>query len=214
MYENNTLDKIDNALLAKSNNGRIAYYALGFIIAFALIYFALYDTSESFLDTNTRQLNDISIKLANEKTYIATHRSVIPALKQKIQTNTIALSDTRDTNAYLDNKLKELSYLLFNDKSWADFMDRLTALAKNYNVNILKIENNFLDTKNQTSEEVKQVLNIDVDSTGSFHSTMKFLNAIEKSQLVVDVYNSTISSSNRSNSVESNIQIAVWGMLY
>jgi hypothetical protein len=214
MYENNTLDKIDNALLAKSNNGRIAYYGLGFIIAFALIYFALYDTSESFLSNNSAQLETVTHDLASETNYINSNKNNIPDYREKIQSSTILLSDTRDTNAYLDNKLKELSYLLFNDKSWADFMDRLTALAKDYSINILKIENNFLDTKNQTSEEVKQVLNIDIDSTGNFHSTMKFLNAIEKSQLVVDVYNSTISSSNRSNSVESNIQIAVWGMLY
>ncbi|MDR2342552.1 MAG: hypothetical protein LBD84_05905 [Campylobacteraceae bacterium] len=214
MHEDTILDKIDNWLSAKSKNERGLVYIIACCAILGIIYLTLFESSELYLNSKQRILNDTASKLSNEINFINSNSQVIPQLQISIQNYSTSLTDIRDSNEYIDGKLKDLSYLLFNDKSWADFMDRLAFLAKKYNVNILKIENNFLDNHDLQNTKVKQVLDVEVDFIGNFHNTMKFLNAIEESQLVVDIYNSNISSSIRSNSVDSNIQIAVWGMLY
>ncbi|MDR0580100.1 MAG: hypothetical protein LBG21_05810 [Campylobacteraceae bacterium] len=214
MHEDTILDKIDNWLSAKSKNERGLVYIATCCVVLGIIYLTLFESSELYLNSKQRILNDTTSKLSNEINFINSNSQVIPQLQIGIQNYSTSLTDIRDSNEYIDGKLKDLSYLLFNDKSWANFMDRLAFLAKEYNVNILKIENNFLDNQDLQNTKVKQVLDVEVDFIGNFHNTIKFLNAIEESQLVVDIYNSNISSSIRSNSIDSNIQIAVWGMLY
>ncbi|MDR3177782.1 MAG: hypothetical protein LBT96_02240 [Campylobacteraceae bacterium] len=214
MHEDTILDKIDNWLSAKNKNERTLVYVVVFCVIIGIIYLTLFQPSELYSSSKQRMLSDTSNKLVSEINYINSNSQVIPRLESDIVNYSTALNDIRDSNNYIDGKLKELSYLLFNDQSWANFMDRLAFLAKQYNVNILRIENNFLDTQDLQNRKVKQVLDIEVDFIGNFHNTIKFLNAIEESQLVVDIYNSTISSSTRSNSLDNNIQIAVWGMLY
>ncbi|MDR1555090.1 MAG: hypothetical protein LBS39_03575 [Campylobacteraceae bacterium] len=214
MHEDTILDKIDNWLLLKSKNERGLVYIIAFCLIIGFIYLTLFESSESYLNNKQRILDNTNAKLSNEIIYINSNSQVIPNLENDIINYSSSLSNIRESNNYIDGKLKELSYLLFNDQSWANFMDRLAFLAKEYNIGILKIENTFLDNKDLQNRKVKQVLDIEVDFRGGFNNAMKFLNAIEESQLVVDVYNSTISSSVRSNSINGNIQIAVWGMLY
>jgi hypothetical protein len=214
MHENTFIDKIDNWLLTKSQNERGLIYIISFLAIVGIIYLAIFQSSEDFLSSNKNQLTQTTRNLATKVAYINENKPSIPVKKQEIEDYLTLLVNVNEANNYIDSRLKELSYLLFNDQSWANFMDRLALLAKEYKINISKIENTFLDSKDLQSREVKQVLNIEVDSRGSFHNIIKFLNAIEESQLVVDVYNSMISSTSRSNSVDSNIKIAVWGMLY
>ncbi|MDR1460100.1 MAG: hypothetical protein LBI78_00440 [Campylobacteraceae bacterium] len=214
MHEDTLLDKIDNWLSAKSKNERGLIYIIACCSIVGIIYLTLFEPSEFFLSNEQRILNETTSKLVNETNYINSNSQAIPGLENGIRNYSTSLNDIRDSNNYIDGKLKELSYLLFNDQSWANFMDRLAFLAKEYNVNVLRIENTFLDSKDLQDRKVKQVLDIEVDFRSNFNNAVKFLNAIEESQLVVDVYNSTISSSIRSNSIDGNIQIAVWGMLY
>ncbi|MDR0408238.1 MAG: hypothetical protein LBH45_04950 [Campylobacteraceae bacterium] len=214
MQEDTFLDKIDNWLSAKSKNERGLVYVIAFCAIIGIIYLTLFQPSEFFLSDKKRILSDTTNRLSSETNYINSNFQVIPGLQSGIRNYSVSLEDIKDSNDYIDGKLKELSYLLFNDQSWADFMDRLAFLAKEYNINILKIENTFLDSKDLQDRKVKQVLDIEVDFRSNFNNAIKFLNAIEESQLVVDVYNSTISSSIRSNSIDGNVQIAVWGMLY
>ena len=86
------------------------------------------------------------------------------------------MEKTTYTNAYVDNKLKELSYLLFNDENWAKFLHSITQLAQKYSVRIKVIENKINEPSIQ---KIEQILTLKVDFSGSFANTMKFMNAIE-----------------------------------
>jgi len=54
-------------------------------------------------------------------------------------------------------------------------------------------------------------LNLRVDFKGNFKNIMKFINAIEESKLVVDIYEINLESKSGLNGY---INIAVWGMKY
>ena len=100
------------------------------------------------------------------------------------------LETAKFTNQYFDNKLKEISYLLFNEQNWAKFLDSLAFLANKNSVKITKISNEF---KNPTPQKIEQVLDIKIDLEGNFKNIVGYINSIEESDLVVDV-NSRINS--------------------
>ncbi|MDR1007010.1 MAG: hypothetical protein LBL65_00400 [Campylobacteraceae bacterium] len=213
MNNDTLLDKLDNYLSSKKvSETYLIYLVVVGIIAF-IVYYLVFPEAEKFYNRYTAQLTQITLDLRNEEVYIENGKPQVIVFETENKNNGELLKDMQYVNSYVNGKLKELSYLLFNDKSWASFMDRITALAKDYKINILKIENDFKDNKDLQNGKIEQVLNIDIDSRGSFHNVIKFINALEESQLVVDVYESKISS-NTTSVLDSNIKLAVWGMLY
>ncbi|MCD8544737.1 MAG: hypothetical protein LRY52_07750 [Sulfurospirillum cavolei] len=60
-------------------------------------------------------------------------------------------------------------------------------------------------------QKIEQILSLKVDFNGSFSDTMKFMNAIEESELVVDIYE--LNCTGKKN-IEGQFNIAVWGMKY
>ncbi|MDR2635605.1 MAG: hypothetical protein LBC08_02115 [Campylobacteraceae bacterium] len=213
MNNDTLLDKLDKYLSAKKVSEVYLIYLVAAGLIVFLVYYLVFPEAESFYNQQKAKLSDITNKLIIEERDINTGRPEIIRLKGVIENDKALLQETQYVNGYVDEKLKELSYLLFNDKSWASFMDRITALAKDYKINILKIENDFKDNKDLQNGKIEQVLNINIDSRGNFHNVIKFINALEESQLVVDVYESQISS-NTTSVLDSNIKLAVWGMLY
>lgn len=119
------------------------------------------------------------------------------------------LADAQNMNQYFDNKLKELSYLIFNEQSWADFLDNLAFLANKNNVKITKIINTF---KEPNAQKIEQVLDINISVDGDYRDIISYINAIEESKLVVDVNNIDINSTN--GKLKGNMGIYIWGMKY
>ena len=107
-------------------------------------------------------------------------------------------------NQYFDNKLKELSYLIFNEQSWADFLDNLAFLANKNNVKITKIINTF---KEPNAQKIEQVLDVNISVDGDYRDIVSYINAIEESKLVIDI-NST------NGKLKGNMGIYIWGMKY
>ncbi|MDR2080492.1 MAG: hypothetical protein LBP54_01190 [Campylobacteraceae bacterium] len=213
MHDDTLIDKLDNYLSAKKVSEVYLIYLVVIGLIALVIYFFLFPEAEAFYNRNTQELNSITTKLNDEQLYISLNEREVGKLESEISNDEAIIREARIENDYMDKKLHELSYLLFNDKSWASFMDRITALAKEYKINIIKIENDFKDNKDLQNGKIEQVLNIEIDARGGFHGIIKFINALEESQLVVDVYESTIAS-NTTNILESNVKLAVWGMLY
>ena len=119
------------------------------------------------------------------------------------------LADAQNMNQYFDNKLKELSYLIFNEQSWADFLDNLAFLANKNNVKITKIINTF---KEPNAQKIEQVLDVNISVDGDYRDIVSYINAIEESKLVVDVNNIDINSTN--GKLKGNMGIYIWGMKY
>ncbi|MDR2099786.1 MAG: hypothetical protein LBP40_03015 [Campylobacteraceae bacterium] len=213
MHDDTLIDKLDNYLSAKKISEVYLIYLVVIGVIVAVIYFVIFPKAESFYNINSANLHKITTELNAEESYLYRNNDTVAKLNAQITDGTTKIRAAKIENDYMDTKLQELSYLLFNDKSWASFMDRITSLAKDYKINILKIENDFKDNKDLQNGKVEQVLNIDIDARGNFHGIIKFINALEESQLVVDVYESTVAS-NTTNILESNIKLAVWGMLY
>ena len=203
-------DQIDDFFNSKKPSEAsmfLGVIALG--IAYGVYQFIFLETDKSLQNTESK-VASVQQKINTERHYLDTHSiATLNNLKSNLKQTRIAFDDTIYKMSYVDNTLTELSYLLFDDQSWANFVDNISYLAKKYHVNIEEIGNKFYTP---TFKEITHVVEVDVKSNAKLKNMVKFLNAIEESQLVVDV--SSIKMEKPKENVEASFKIAVWGMKY
>jgi len=208
------LDKIDLFFKGKKSSEIYLIFAMVFALIGFLFYSYLFPITEKMLDQSIRNAKDVQRKLHDEQAYLASVSRdgdptfLIKKVKSDIENSKLLLEKTIYMNDYVDNKLKDLSYLLFNDENWAKFLNSITQLAQKYSVHIKVIENKINEPSIQ---KIEQILTLKVAFNGSFANTMKYMNAIEESELVVDIYE--LNCTGQSN-IEGQFNIAVWGMKY
>jgi len=203
-------DRIDDYFAKeKPSTLQMAYVGVMALIGYGVYTFVFPITDENLKNTKSN-ISSINQKISQDKTYLSTHspailnsKRALLAKKEREYDNTIYKM------SYVDNKLTELSYLLFDDKSWANFVDNISELAKKYNIAIKEIGNKFYKP---TYKKITHVAEVDVVSSGKTKDMIKFLNAIEESKLVIDVNN--IKLDRPDENIEGSFKIAVWGMKY
>ncbi|QKF92276.1 type 4a pilus biogenesis protein PilO [Campylobacter sp. CCUG 57310] len=210
MKKDNTLVKIDNYFDSKKGS-EVSMILLGVLVLVGYLTYVLsWDPAQDFYDATAREHQDITSKLYQTNNYLATNNtSKVQEQQTKLNVLKDNLETAKFTNQYFDNKLKELSYLLFNEQNWAKFLDSLAFLADKNDIKIVKIANEF---KNPTPQKIEQVLDIKIDFEGSFKNIVGYINSIEESDLVVDVNSMDINSTKKD--LIGNIGIYVWGMKY
>ncbi len=207
-------DKIDGFFQEKKGSEISLIFLMLFLFVGFLSYSYIFPITDVMLKQTIKNSQDMERKLLDTKSYLASvsrdsdNSFLIKKVKNDIDNTKVVLEKTTFTNAYVDEKLKELSYLLFNDENWARFLNSVTQLAQKYAVNIKVIENKINEPSIQ---KIEQILNLKVEFNGSFVNSMKFINAIEESELVVDIYELSFKGG---KNIEGQVNIAVWGMKY
>ena len=107
---------------------------------------------------------------------------------------------------YINVSLDKLSPLLFNQKSWAIFLNSIAENAKKNSIEIQSIKNKYTDTKGSFGH----VLEIEIKGYGDFKNMVKFLNILEQNTLVTDIYSSKLEGSDQG--INTDINISVWGI--
>ncbi|QCD52698.1 type 4a pilus biogenesis protein PilO [Campylobacter sp. RM16192] len=215
MKKNSTLAKIDNYFDGKKDTEVSIIFLMSLAITIFLTYFLTWNQAQQYYESVLNQNDEISRKLNDTNNYLASvtvNGDINFKIKEQqklLNSLNKELNIAQFKNKYFDNKLYELSYLLFNEQNWARFLDNLAFLANKNNIKITKISNEF---KNPTPKKIEQVLNIKIDIEGNFKDIIGYINSIEESDLVVDVNNIHISSSTKN--LIGTIGIYVWGMKY
>lgn len=215
MKNTSILTKIDNYFeTKKSSETSLILFGVLFIVAF-VVYMLTWDPAQQHYDQTQSDHQIITNKLTNTNSFLQ-QQTVNGDVYYKVKQAQSGLNRLKNdlnlaqkTNLYFDDKLKELSYLLFNEQNWAKFLDSLALLAAKNDVKITKIENDF---KNPSPQKIEQVLDIRVDMEGSFKNIVGYINSVEESDLVVDVSHMDLNST--SKDLKGNIGIFVWGMKY
>ncbi|NCD06829.1 MAG: hypothetical protein EOL97_11975 [Spirochaetia bacterium] len=208
------LNRVDLFFQSKKESEVYLIFAMLFSIIAFISYSYLSPITDTILKRTIRNANEVEKKLRDEQAYLASvsrdgdSTFLIKRVKSDIENSKILFEKTSNTNLYIDTKLKELSYLLFNNENWAKFLDSITQLAQKHSVRIKVIESKINEP---TLQKIEQILNLKVNFNGPFTNTMKFMNAIEESELVVDIYE--LNCTGKKN-IEGEFNIAVWGMKY
>ena len=215
MRKDNTLTKIDNYFDEKKPSEVTMMLIVAFFLSAAIAYYAVIPYAQNYYDESIRENDRITQDLNKVNSYLSTvsqgddRNFMINKKQNELLQQQNKLADAQNMNQYFDNKLKELSYLIFNEQSWADFLDNLAFLANKNNVKITKIINTF---KEPNAQKIEQVLDINISVDGDYRDIISYINAIEESKLVVDVNNIDINSTN--GKLRGNMGIYIWGMKY
>lgn len=202
------LHQIDSAFKDKSQKDIYMTYVMIFGLIFAFAYLLFWESSFAEFESKQKTISSLESKITNDKIYLKVNpKSKIVQLEQKIkQINTDTIMK-KDNNSYIKNKIETISSLIYDERAWGEYLYSISTNAKKNNISILNYTNEF--TKEQTS--FGHMLNISLKSTGKYHNTLKFINSLEQSNLVVDIHHLKIQAKDK---LSSDLNISVWGITY
>lgn len=202
------LHKIDSALKNKTQKELYMTYIMVVAGIFAFSYVLFWDSSfENF--TATRQnVSQLENKIAIDKRFLQQNpTSKITQLDKEIHNIDQEITVNKDTNAYIKRKIETISSLIYDERSWGEYLDSIATNAQKYHIKLLNLTNEYA----KVNSAFGHILDISVSSEGNFQNTLKFINSLEQSDLVVDIHNFKIDTN---TSLESDLNISVWGITY
>jgi hypothetical protein len=210
----NILNQLDEYFEDKSENEKWMMIGLVAVIIGYASYALFYPFAEEKYKTAKQKSKKIQKSIQENKQYlqgITVNGDVEFYVKKysndikKLEKN---IDKANDEITFIATNLEKLSPLLFNKESWSKFLNSITKQAKKQAVNIEYIENEYVDNNGSFGH----VLQIGVGCYGHYKQIVKFVNQLEKSVLVTDVYGSHLYLDKNDTVVAADINISVWGI--
>ena len=202
------LDKIDAYYLDKSTKDRIySYIMAGFGLGF-LVYITSYDVTAKMYTQADKERSKIVKAMKADKLYLRNFNQ--DDVNFAIQQNNLLrlkFAKIKDMTKYIEHKVKELSPLIYNETAWGNFIDSISDIAQSNRIHLSKLTNLFVEKQ----DTFGHVLDLELEFSGNFHDTLRFINTLEKTPLVVDIHDMEI---NAAENLVSRLKIAVWGISY
>ncbi len=202
------LGDIDKSFAQKKQQEIYMTYGMVAAVLIFLSYFLFWDMAEQGYKQTVAETKAVEKKLRADQNFLKFNTlAKIAQLKAETigyKSQFIALKDQAE---YIKYKIEQISSLYYDEQAWGEFIDSISENAKKYGLRLRYLSNEYSDDKNTFGH----VLDIEVKTVGSFHRTMKFMNSLEKSFLVVDIHDLNLSASQK---VKTNLKISVWGITY
>ena len=184
--------------------GVISYIAFDFLLPYAQQQYKKSEVEkkaiEKSINENTVYLNSITVN--GDRDYR------VKELDRKIALKKNRIKKTRDKIVFIDNNLNKLSDMLFNLTNWSNFLDSITHKAETQNVSLKYVTNKFVDNNGSFGH----VLEVGIGCEGSYKGIVKFMNELEQSVLVTDIYQTQMQLDENTSKVYADINISVWGI--
>ncbi|MEA2110579.1 MAG: hypothetical protein U9P71_00880 [Campylobacterota bacterium] len=198
---------IDQSFSKKTQKDRYLVYFMAFAGIFAFSYLLFWESSEKEFNTIRQEVTTLDKQIKVDEAYL----QVNPETKiVQIENETAQIKKTyteyQDYNSYIKFQIEQISSLFYDEKTWGSYIHSIAKNAKKYGMKLVDFGNSFT-TNNQA---FGHVLDISINSVGDYGSTLKFINSLEQSFLVVDLHDFNISASNH---LSSDLNISVWGII-
>lgn len=202
------LHKIDLAFKEKTQKDTYMTYIMIAAVVFAFSYLLFWDSSFENFEKTRQNVEILSNDISSDKQYLQLNpESVITNLDAEIVKINSEIIEKRDTNAYIKSKIETISFLIYDERTWGEYLDSISKNAQKYNMNISNFTNKY--ALEQTS--FGHVLDITLTSSGSYTNTLSFINSLEQSDLVVDIHDLNITADKK---LITDLNISVWGITY
>jgi hypothetical protein len=202
------LQKIDLTLKDKSTKDIYLIYIMIIVVVFFLNYIIFWKTTEATYRTIQNKLSIIQNKLIVDNKYLKDNTNLIlQQLDIDIQNLKTDVALNVNNNSYIKNKIQDISSLNYNEATWGAYLNSISVNAKKHNIKILNFSNEIL----QSNKVFDKMININLQSTGSYNNTIKFINSLEQSKFVVDIYAIDIQAKAK---LITDLNISVWGIKY
>jgi len=203
----NTLYTLDQSLATKSDRDKMMLFIMIFASLVAFSYLLLWESSEASFKVSHEKALAVETNLNADKQYLSANP---PEKITQIEQETVEIERQHGLyvqyNAYIKEKLEQISSLYYDEKVWGAYLDSISRYARDYKVKLTTF-GNTLQTDNSS---FGHVLDITISSEGPYKNTLKFINALEQSYLVVDLHNFRIDADEK---LKSDLNISVWGIV-
>lgn len=201
------LYSLDQSLAQKSDRDKMMLYVMIFASLFAFSYLLFWESSEASFQVSHEKALKVENDLNIDKQYLASNP---PERITQIEQETVEIERQHTLyiqyNTYIKEQLEQISSLYYDEIVWGAYLDSVSRYARAYNVKLVQF-GNTLQTDNSA---FGHVLDIKIASEGPYKNTLKFINALEQSHLVVDLHNFNISADEK---LKSDLNISVWGIV-
>ena len=217
MKKKSSLDQLDQWFASKGNSAN-NYFYIALLFVGLVAYFILSQQADPYLEESETNLSTATTKLegaqreyneffgGDPEAFVNNKRNILNGAR----TN---LKNINDERGYLDDKLKEISKLTYNEKNWAKFMDSLSTIAENNNIKIYAIHSDRREPSIKQIFQPEALLDIDVKFEGAFSNVLRYINLIEQSEMIVDVNKMDINAT-KNGKIGGSIGISIWGVNY
>jgi len=204
----NYLHQIDSFFKDKEPKEIYMTYVMlaGSIFAFAYLLF--WDSSFEGFNRTKASVKRVSNQIKADEQYLQRNPQIkITQLENEIKKINNQMLMHRKNNAYIKHKLETISFLIYDERAWGEYLDSITTNSQTYKLRINKLTNKYA----KAGSSFGHILDITVQTEGDFKNTLYFVNALEQNDLVVDIHDFNISMQDQLN---SEFQISVWGIKY
>ena len=202
------LHRIDSLFKEKTQKDTYITYAMVVAIVFAFSYMLFWDSSFEEFEATRAKVVVLEQNINEDKTYLKSNpESKITNLERDIVQINKEMLTHKDNNAYIKSKIETISALIYDERAWGEYLHSISKNAQKYNVKILNLTNKYAENNSSFGH----ILDISVKSSSNYKNTLKFINSLEQSDLVVDLHYLDINASDKLN---SELNISVWGITY
>ncbi len=199
---------IDQSFAEKSDKDVKLIYMMVFVVLVMFSYLVFWESSEKGYQDIKAASKVVQEKIAADKQYLMMHpENEIVQLDQDIKRLNDNLVVLKDENVYIKAEIEKIPELFYDEEIWGAFIDSIAENAKRHKVKLNFFANRLAGDKTKFGH----VLNISIESEGKYKDIVNFINAIEKSELVVDIHDLQM---NATNNIALDLNLSVWGITY
>jgi len=205
----NFLHNIDKYFIDKSQKDTYLIYFMIFSVIFSSSYFLLWDISEKDFKVVKEKITSIKSQIDSDKRYLLLNSETkIMNLTKDIQATNAQMLIHKENNNYIKTKIQTISSLIYDEIAWGKYLYSISKKAKDTNVQITKLTNKYNLNKNSFGH----ILDITISTTSNYKDTLKFINSLEQSDLVVDIHDFNMTIEDKQ--LNTDLNISVWGIAY
>jgi len=179
------LHRIDVAFKDKSQKDTYMTYIMVVGIIFAFAYLLFWNSSFEKFEQTRASVNNLQTKINMDKAFLQRNpEAKIVQLEREIKKVNNEIIALKDTNAYIKSKIETISSLIYDERAWGEYLDSITKNAQKYDIKLITLTNKYA----QTESSFGHILDITIKSVADYKNTLKFINSLEQSELVVDIH--------------------------
>lgn len=202
------LHAIDHAFANKKQQEIYATYIMIFGLIFVISYSLFWDSSFDSFEKTRSNIVSYQNKIHDDEKFLNYNPvSKITQLDKEIAKINAKLIQSKDNNEYIKSKIETIASLVYDERAWGQYLDSISKNAQIYHVQLKQLRNSYAKKGNSFGH----ILDITISATANYKNTLKFINSLEQSDLVVDIHDINISAQKTLN---SDLSISVWGITY
>ena len=202
------LHKIDLYFKDKEPKDAYMIYIMVASSIFAVAYLLFWDSSFNQFEQTLKDVEKLQKQIHTNEMFLQRNKvSRVKQLEKEIQKIQKDIITHKDNNAYIKTKIETISSLIYDERTWGEYINSIAINAQRYNIKILELTNSFA----QANSNFGHLLDITIKSSAGFQNTLLFINSLEQSDLVVDLHDFKIAAEDE---LVSDLNISVWGIKY